>query len=223
MNTEPSNEQPVEDNRPPEVSPDIAAEQISAAPAETSQPGFPPAAETPEVKEKSFWQKSLRWVLVVLLSLAIGFALGFFLLYMPANNALSQAKIDLADTKGALELVDTKAADLQAGLSDANAQVKTSALALDSAKIDIALARMQANISYARLALINKDTLTARQELSDADANLANLTLLINDRETSSTLADRLKNIRADLSSDPSKALEELRILSENLDRLGNR
>ncbi len=223
MNQESINDQPAEEHQPPEAATEGSAEQIPAVSAEPGETGLPPAMAVTEPKPKTFVQKTLQWVLAVLLSLVIGFALALFLLYLPASSALNQTKVDLANTKGSLELAETKSADLQSSLSDTNTQLKTAKNDLDSAKINLTLARMQTNISYARLALINKDTLTARQELSDADANLANLTLLINDSETTSTLADRLKNIRSDLSSDPSKALEELRILSDNLDRLGNR
>jgi flagellar basal body-associated protein FliL len=224
MTNEFPNEQPVEENRPPETSEEEpSVDQIPAAQVEPVQESEPHELESPMPKSKTFWQQALRWVLIVLLSLAAGFALCFFFFFMPANSNLTQEKITLADTKASLEVADAKSADLQTRLTDANSQLKVVTDELDSIKVNLYLARLQTNISYARLALINKDTLTARQELSGADENLVQLTLVLNDSETASTLADRLKNIRLDLTGDPSKALDELRILSENLDRLGDR
>ena len=179
--------------------------------------------ETLHPKGKSFWQKTMPWVAAVLLSLIIGAALVIFLLYIPADSAHWQSQSDLTSAKSALELSQTKAEGLQNSLTDTTNQLDTANAALESANLSLMVARLQSNISYARLALVNKDTLTARQELSDADANLAELTLLLNDSETASALADRLKTIRATLTNDPSKALDEMRTLSENLARLENR
>jgi len=224
MSNEQINEPLVEANRPPEASAEEPApEPAPPVPVEPAEESVQPAEEPSMAKGKTIWQVALRWVLIVLVSLAAGFTLCFFLFYMPANDALTQTKIDLADTKASLEIAGANSADLQSRLTDANSQLKAATNELDSAKVDLYLARLQANISYARLALVNKDTLTARQELSAADESLAQLTLVLNDSETASSLAARLKNIRLELTSDPSKALDELRTLSENLDRLGNR
>ncbi len=176
-----------------------------------------------EPKGKNFFQKFLPWFAAVLVSLLVGFALGAFLLYIPARDALRQSQADLASTKSSLELAETKAEGMQSSLDSATSQLESAQSELKSSNLSLVISKLQENIGRARLALVSKDILTARQELSDADANLAELTLSLDDIETTSAMADRLKTIRTNLTSDPSKALEEMRILGENLARLENR
>lgn len=203
---------------------EVAAEQSIPEPP-PSPPLEPSAAEgQPEQAGKKPWLKQwLGWIAALLAALIIGAALAIFLLYLPADRALRQAQSDLSSTQNELEVAQSKADGLQTSLSDANNQVDAAKTSLESANLRLVVARLQANIAYARVALLSKDTLTARQELSDADANLSELTLLLDDSETTSALADRLKTIRASLTSDSSKALDEMRKLGENLSRLENR
>lgn len=183
---------------------------------------FPSAAAVEPAPESRF-KKIGPWLGAVLASLAAGAALIFFLLYLPASSSLRQAQTDLSSAESALAAAEAKAAELEGQLTSATGELETTQAELHKAKLSLAVSRLQANISYARLALLNKDVLTARQELSGAEANLAELTLLLDDRETSSALADRLKTVRANLTSDPAKALDEMRTLGENLARLENR
>jgi septal ring factor EnvC (AmiA/AmiB activator) len=217
MENEQLNSQPEEikpQNQEPVIAP--AEEFDTEPPAEVKSEAALPEAEPSKPKKKNLLQKSLTWTAVVLVALLIGFSLAYFLLYMPANNALSQVRSDLVSANSALELEQTKAEGLQTGLTDANNQ-------LESAKLSLAVSNLQANISYARIALSNKDILTSRQELADAEMNLEILTEYLTDSETAGALADRLESIRMNLTSDSSMALEEMRIMGENLARLENR
>lgn len=180
-------------------------------------------AERTQPKPKPWLQKAWPWLVAVLASLLLGAALVFFLLYLPASNALRQTQAELTSVTSSLEQAETRAEELQNDLSSATSQIESMQAELETFRLNHAVARLQANISYARLALLNKDILTARQELSDAETNLAELSSLLDDPVTSNALTDRLKTIRANLTSDPSKALEEMRTLGENLARLENR
>ncbi len=211
-----------EDAGPVEPAPGEADLQAPAQEPE-SPPAELPLAGPSEPKQKSFVQKGWPWLAAVLISLLAGAALVFVLLYLPANASLRQARADLDGTRGALTTAETETAELAERLTGTTAELESAQAELRSAELKLSLSRLQANIGYARLALLSKDILTARQELSDADANLAELSLLLDDSDTSSALADRLKTIRASLTSDPSKALDEMRTLGENLARLENR
>jgi len=208
---------PEEEARPVEE-----ATETPVPEAETQIP-VPAAAAPVETKQKSFAQKILPWFGAVLASLLVGFGLAYFLLYLPATNAFEKTGAELTSTKNELEVSMTKADGLQNSLDSATSQLETMQSTLEASRLSLVVARLQANIAYARLALISKDVLTARQELSDANTNLAELTRLLDDPDTTSALADRLKTIRSNLTSDPSKALDEMRILGENLARLENR
>ncbi len=206
-----------EEVQPAEPAPGEGIEEVQSPAAGTS------TDEGIEPKPKSWLQKSWPWLTAVLVSLLAGAALVFFLLYLPASSALRQSQGELTSVTGELEQAAAKAEGLQSDLSSAEERIESLQTELESVQLTLAISRLQANISYARLALINKDALTARQELSDAESNLAELSRLLGDSETSSALAARLRTIRTNLTSDPSRALEEMRTLGENLARLKNR
>ncbi|MHB1120164.1 MAG: hypothetical protein ACYC11_08900, partial [Bellilinea sp.] len=67
---------------------------------------------------------------------------------------------------------------------------------------------------------VSRDLLTARQEVSAAVSNLQSLLPFIKDKEISAALSDRMDVIDKAVYTNSSEALEELRILSENLLRL---
>lgn len=213
-----------ETNNSHEVEPQPAEPIPGEAPdtAQVISAEAPPSPET-GIKSGSWLQKNWPWLTAVLVSLLAGAALVFFLLYLPASSALRQSQVELTGVTGELEQVKAKTESLQTNLSAAEGRIESLQAELESVTLSLAIARLQANISYARLALINKDTLTARQELSDAEGNLAELSRQLDDSETSNALAARLKTIRTNLTNDPSRALDEMRILGENLARLADR
>ena len=157
-----------------------------------------------------------QWILIVLIALVIGFAVSYFVLALPAQKQVDQKVEELADLQ---EKLDTAEADLAATreqLAQTNAE-------LEDAQYALALARVQVNVAYARSSLISRDLLTARQEVSAAVKNMEVLLPLIQDRETADALKERMDSIDKAVLTDSSAALEELRILSENLLRLEDR
>jgi septal ring factor EnvC (AmiA/AmiB activator) len=157
-----------------------------------------------------------RWILILLATLIVGFGAAFFALFLPANLELKQLKTDLA---AAQEKLTTTEADLTA----TSATLETANTELAAARFNRELARVEVNVAYARLSLVTRDLLTARQEVSAASGNMAVLLTLITDQETATALKDRMDGIQKTIITDSAKALEELRTLSENLLRLENR
>lgn len=191
------------DRQPAESS----AESQAAAPTETetAKPYVP--AKTSMVG---------RWFLIILGTLIVGFAAAFFVLYVPAARDLRQAKSDFTTASDKLA---TTTADLQT----TTGKLESTTRDLAEARFTQALARVQANVAYARLALVTRDLLTARQEVSAAGESMSTLLPLISDSETSKALEDRMGSIQKLIVTDSAKALEELRTLSENLLRLQSR
>ncbi len=154
-----------------------------------------------------------RWALILLATLVVGFGAAYFALALPAQQELNQAKTDLAAAQEKLEAAETELATTSRDLNQTSSE-------LAAAQYGLALARVQANVAYARASLVSRDLLTARQEVSAAVTNLQSLLPFIKDKEISAALSDRMDVIDKAVYTNSSEALEELRILSENLLRL---
>lgn len=195
--------------------------------AEPGQPEKPTASEeTP--KEGLHWPKQPatfeeesrpsqhtgRWILGLLAALIVGFGAAFFALALPAQQELRQVKADLANAQ-------EKLATVESDLKTTSAELDGAEKELTGAQYSLALARVQANVAYARASLVSRDLLTARQEVSAAMTNMGVLLPLIKDKDISAALSERMTVIYKALYNDSAtKALEELRILNENLLRL---
>jgi len=194
------------------------------APAAESQPAgpnkgneFPHAEESAvEVAAPGKTSRVGRWVLILLVTLIVGFGAAFFALYLPASQELHQVKSDLVATQEKLSTAETELDQITGNLNTATAD-------LTAARYYRALARVEANIAYARLALVTRDLLTAQQEVSAAVEHMAVLLPLIEDQDTAKALEDRMAGIQTAINTDSAKALDELRTLSENLLRLESR
>ena len=202
----------MENQETPPIDTDDIPEATEPAAPET-QAG-PSAAETALVPGKTSMVG--RWILIILATLIIGFGVAFFTLYLPANLELKQLRTDLA---AAQEKLTTTEADLATTTTD----LKSTTTELEAARFNRALAKVEANVAYARLSLVTRDLLTARQEVSAAAENMTALLPLISDDETAQALKDRMAGIQTSINTDSAKALEELRTLSENLLRLESR
>ena len=199
--------------------PPVDADDAQTAESQPVEPGKgagPVHAEASAVAEPARTNPAGRWVLILLATLVIGFGAAFFALYLPTGQELRQVKSDLA---AAQEKLSTAESDLNKTTSDLSAATAE----LKAARYNRALARVEANVAYARLALVTRDLLTARQEVSAVAENMNALLPLIEDQETAKALEDRMTGIRTAIDTDSAKALDELRTLSENLLRLESR
>jgi len=196
---------------PPVDTDDIPATDDQAASQTQAEPA---AVETAFVPNKTSMVG--RWILILLATLIVGFGAAFFALYLPANLELKQLKTDLT---AAQEKLTTTEADLTSTTSS----LKSTTAELEDTRFNRALAKVEVNVAYARLSLVTRDLLTARQEISAAAENMTALLPLIADDETATALEDRMTGIQTAINTDSAKALEELRTLSENLLRLESR
>ena len=185
-------------------------------PVEPDRGASPIHAEASAVAEPAKTNPAGRWALILLATLIVGFGAAFFALYLPAGQELRQVKSDLTAAREKLTAAES---DLDKTTSDLN----TATADLKAARYNRALARVEANVAYARLALVTRDLLTARQEVSAAAENMSVLLPLIEDQGTAKALEDRMAGIQTAIDTDSAKVLDELRTLSENLLRLENR
>lgn len=213
---------------PEEPSPAESHDNAAATPevtsAESASPVSPPPFEptpTPAGRESPTWlRRNAPWLAAILITLLVGFGLAFFLLYQPAQQSLQIARQDAEQKAEAITKLETDLEDTRLTLDQTRSDLKTTTDTLKELHYQSALTALQTNVAYARLALVTKDVLTARQELSAAQTNLKKFTPLLGDKEIETVLTERLALVRSSISSDPTKGLEELRILAENLSRL---
>ncbi|MFZ6021258.1 MAG: hypothetical protein ACOYXO_16805, partial [Chloroflexota bacterium] len=202
----------------PEVTPPNEAEESTPSGEtlrEETQPqpeAVEEAALSTDKKPTPVWlRKSLTWTAIVLVSLLVGFGLAYFLLYLPAEQARIEASQQVL-------LLNEQIATLEADLNQAREQLQKTQDELEQTAGELrvlqysaALTALQHNVTYARLALVTKDLLTARQELSSANTNLKKLIPMIGDKDIETALTERLAAVRSSMTSDPEKSLEELR------------
>lgn len=196
--------------------------------SENKNPSTPVGAEPsitiepPSEKNKTHpvLKKIVTWAGVIVGSLAIGFFLAYFLLYRPAVLETSRLNGELNTATTQISSLENQLADANTELTDARTQYGNAASEMTSASFELTLAKLKQDITTARLAYNEADSLTARQALSQADSHLAELIPLIKEAETVKVLQERLTAIHKVEKTDSKKALEELRIFSENLSQI---
>jgi chromosome segregation ATPase len=184
-----------------------------------------------EKKQTPTWvKKSLIWIVILVLVFLSGVILSQLTSVTPLRNNLkditsqninhleeiSELKAELESTKS--ELADTKSnlSDSRESLSESNQNLQTSE---NEKQRQTNLLELQYNIAMARVAITNEDKLSARQSVNLAEDNLAQLDGLL-DSEIYEILQERLDSIQQNVKSNLTKAAEELRMLSENLERI---
>jgi len=187
---------------------------VGAEPSITIEPPSKNDKTSPQLK------KILTWASVIIGSLAIGFFLAYFLLYRPAMLETSRLNGELNTATTQISSLENQLADANTELTDARAQYGNAASELTSVSFELTLAKLKQDIILARLAYNEADNLTARQALSQADTHLAELIPLIKEAETAKVLQERLTAIHKVEKTNSKKALEELRIFSENLSQI---
>ncbi|MEN4012161.1 MAG: hypothetical protein AB1453_06865 [Chloroflexota bacterium] len=192
-------------------------------PAASSSPIYPSLESAPSLAgsgSPTWLRRNMPWLAGILIALILGFGLAFFLLYQPAVTALQHTRQEAAQQMETINQMQTDLENTRVTLDQTRIDLKTTTTALEELQYQAALTTLQTNVAYARLALVTKDLLTARQELSAAQANLKKFAPLLAEQEIITALTERLALVRASITSDPAKSLEELRILAENLARL---
>jgi len=213
----------------PEIEP-LAVEETTLGDEpilETEMPSEP----LPEKKPTPAWvKKSLIWFVILVLVFLSGVILSQITSVTPLRNNLrdittqnidhlaeiSDLQTELESTKN--ELSDTKSnlADTRDSLTEANQNLTSSEETLQK---QTNLLELKYNIAMARVAIANEDKLGTRQSLNLAEINLQQLENFL-DTEIYEIIQERLDSIQQNVKSNLTKAAEELRMLSENLERI---
>lgn len=184
-------------------------------------PEYPPAEVDQSASRKSS-NPLMRRVGLVVAALVLGMAIIFFALYLPVNQQLKAAQTRLDETSVKLEAAQKELGTTTTELAELKTRFANTNDQLGKANLSLQLFKMQMDVSYARLALGTNDNNTGRQALTLAEKDLQLLLVNLPQGDLSKGLTERMTNIRTYLTADPAKALEELRILGENLSMISD-
>ncbi len=216
---------PIPETTSPNAEEPTIAENGETLPEETSPPtetGSLEGSTLPSEKKPTppWLRKGLTWAAAGLVFLILGWGLAYFLLFVPEEQARFEAEQQVNRQAEQIAALEADLTQTREQLQKTQAELEQTSEELKALQYSAVLTALQNNVSYARLALVTKDLLTARQELSSASNNLKKLIPMIGDKDIESALSERLATVRSSMTSDPEKSLEELRILAENLSRL---
>ena len=188
-------------------------------------------SELPEPKKMPAWlRKGLIYLISGLVLFLIGFLVSFYTSTVPFQNSYQSVLTELNKKDADLNNLQSQYAQTRIDLQNTQNNLVKAHLDLQDLEQDheklLAFSKFNQNlinfkyeIGLARFALLNKDTLSARQAISLAREYLETIRNLL-DPDISTTIHDRLQDIHRLVLTDPEEALDELRTLSENLERI---
>jgi cytoskeletal protein RodZ len=171
-----------------------------------------------EKPKKTFWQRSLPWVIVALVFFLGGAALIYFTLYSTAKAGLALQTDNAAKSAASLTTC-------QADLGKANDSLTAAQTTLTQTSADLAkeqklaiLYKFQADVNAARAYLDENDLFTAGQTMALMTDDLTKMQALGFTADEISGLQSRLDTVQQNLPDNPTKAIQELEKLYQNLD-----
>jgi septation ring formation regulator EzrA len=184
---------------------------------ETPQPDEKTSEPQAELKKRTFVQIALPWVIVSLAFLLIGAGVVFFTLYQPLTKELATARSEAADLSTQLSTAQVDLEKAKTDLNTTQLSLTDTQASLETEKIATLLYKLQTDINAARVALLKLDPSSARQALTFASADLADLSQTKIGADKLSGLQERIDTALTNLESDPQKAVDSLDTLYTNL------
>jgi len=184
----------------------------------------------PQAKMPKWLQKGLIYFGVAFLLLLAGFLIAYFTTTQPAKQAYQTSVSDLLSTENELTTLRNQYKQLDVDLENTKnelSDLSTAHLALNqdfealviSSEFDKNLASLKYEIANARYYLLNEDKISARQVVILAKGYFDSIKTEL-DPDIATGIEERISNIQKSINSDPEQALDELRTLMENLERI---
>lgn len=208
------------ENAPEET--DITEASVSNAPESST--------ETKPNKIAGWLRKSLIGLVIIVLIFAAGFIVAQIAFTSPVRNSLEKASTEKTQLQEKLSSAEDQLATSQNDLESKTAELTVTQSDLRTAESTIEqlksnetfnrnLGEIKYHVALARIALLNQDKLTARQALNLAKDNLDELSPLL-ETDNLQAVKQKLTDAYSLSIADFGKALEVLRTLSENLERI---
>jgi uncharacterized membrane-anchored protein YhcB (DUF1043 family) len=243
FNKEDKNKNEIEQENIDETPQDSMQEQPEESADEIEQPQdtviekpsdlhIPPVIqEPPEVKKLPIWlRKGLIFTGVGILLLLIGYLISYFTTTVPTQKTYQSVLQELNNKEDELNNLQTQFDQTSNDLQDTQNNLdrlqqdyqtleQNHQQLIANSEFNQTLIDMKYEIGLARFALLNKDSLSARQAISLASDQFEKIENLM-DSDISTGIQDRLGDIQRLVRTDPEETLDELRTLSENLERI---
>lgn len=216
----------------PEESGDEIDEPQDTVIEEPSDLHIPPVIqEPPEVKKLPNWlRKSLIFTGVGILLLLIGYLISYFTTTVPTQKTYQSVLQELNNKEGELNNLQTQFDQTSNDLQDTQNNLdrlqqdyqtleQNHQQLIANSEFNQTLIDMKYEIGLARFALLNKDSFSARQAISLANDQFEKIENLMAS-DISTGIQNRLEDIQRLVRTDPEETLDELRTLSENLERI---
>ena len=217
----------------------LESEEIKATENASEETDIPESAESvapessaePKPEKTNRWlRKSLIGLVIVVLIFAAGFIVAQIAYTSPIRSSLQQVTTEKSQLQEKLNSVQDQLATSQNDLESKTAELTVTQSDLRTAESTIEqlksndtfnrnLEEIKYHVALARIALLNQDKLTARQALNLAQNNLDELSPLL-ESDNLQAVKQRLTDAYSLSIADFGKALEELRTLTENLERI---
>ncbi|HSM23731.1 MAG TPA: hypothetical protein VK856_02595 [Anaerolineaceae bacterium] len=187
--------------------------------------------EEPTAKDMPKWLKSgLIYFAIAALLLLAGYLIAFYTTTTPAQRAYQTAVSELQNTENTLDTLQNQFNQLDVDLENTKndlSDLESSYQALNqdfdalviSSEFDENLASLKYEIANARYYMLNEDKISSRQVVILAKGYFESIKGEL-DSEIASGIEDRLSNIQKAINTKPDEALDELRTLMENLERI---
>jgi len=184
-----------------------------------------------ETKKIPGWLRNFLFgLLAFLVVFAAGFIVSQITLTKPAQNEITKISLErnqlqdnLTNVQKELEVSKNDLETIRTALSTNQTDLKSALSEIEnlksSALFNQNLSELKYYVALARTALLNADKLSARQALSLAQENFVILSPLL-DEDNRAAVDQRLSDSYKLAISNFELSLEELRTLSENLDRI---
>lgn len=199
---------------------------------EPSDLHIPPVIkEVPEGKKTPDWlRKAITYIVASILLLLIGYLISYFTTTVPTQKTnqivmqeLNNKETELNDLQTQFDQTSNDLQDTQNNLDRIQQDFQTldqdHQQLIANSEFNQILIDMKYEVGLARFALLNKDPLSARQAISLTREQFEKIRNSM-DTDISTGIEDRLKDIQKLVSSDLEEAMDELRTLSENLERI---
>ncbi len=171
--------------------------------------------------QKSFGAKILPWVITALVFFLGGIAVLYFALYQPK---LATYKADLKAAEEAastasqnLSTIETDLALAESNLETANITIDDLSAQLTRSQLFSQIYKFQSDVNAARVALLKLDPASSLQALNFIKEDLASLEKTDLDPDAIAGFKERITEAEANLQADPSKSVQALDTIYNNL------
>lgn len=175
-----------------------------------------------ESRAGRFFRGLLRWLLILAVLLGVGFFLGYYFFFMPAQQSLNQLSVRATESAVDLQRAQKELEEAQAGLTSAQKSEKTAQDQLGLELTRVQVLRAVVSLRAAQTAVATEDAAAAEEHVASAQETVQQSQASLDriDSDASSNIQALFTLVRNGLDSNPEVASQDLERLIAELERL---